>query len=234
MRKSGSRLATIALFGVFLAAPARADWNVAVNPLSESPEGVSTATSGGVSTVYYSCLNGGEWDPATTLSTAGSADTTPILAFNSDGRRNAVWVSSDDEVILRRLAPLGTSWSSEVLVSDSSDVTASPSAAVLSTDVFVAYEVLASGARKVVVAKIDPGSGVERTLVATASTDAPLAIQVHSDSGNLWLEWVDSESEMGYAVFEDGTWDKVDYEGYSEPADIESARRRISFIVQNP
>ena len=50
---------------------------------------------------------------------------------------------------------------------------------------------------------------------------------------NLWIDWIDSSSQVGYAELISGSWSSVATEGYSGSNDIEPARGRVRTAVLN-
>jgi hypothetical protein len=224
----------IAALGVALAPlPSRAD--AVQNPVTGDPEVVwSDPRSEHQSDIVFVSLDGGSWPTGTVLSTEGKSEADPRLIIDPTGTRIAVWETSGGVISLRSLALTSEEWSDEVVVSDPTVMASHPSIALVDGATFVGYESAATGstgdAHAVVAARIDPGGNVERTLVATSASPQSLAPLVHSEGANLWVDWVDSETSLGFAVYGADGW-SVDFEPVAGPADVGAGRARIKDLV---
>ena len=117
-------------------------------------------------------------------------------------------------------------------MSDDEESSRAPSAAIYDGDVYVGYEVVPSiDGRIVKVAKDDSGGGFPRTTVRTTASTEPLEIQLHSESGHLWIDWVDSAGVLGWSEYVDDEWTAMDTQTFEDKEDLKLARDLVRVIV---
>jgi len=195
----------------------------------------STTNQDGVTAaILYSTLDGDSWAPSTTLSTIGRPGVTPVLLLSPEGVRTAVWGTAEttDRILLRTLPSNSGTWTSPLAVSDSAEVSRKPWAVLDNGNTYVSYEVIpSSGSRIVKVAKVDPGSNVERSLIASTASTSNLETRIYSEAGHLWLDWINSGTALGYCENVNGSWGAVHYKSYSGTSDITAARGRVRAVV---
>lgn len=210
----------------------RADWFIASNPVSGNPEAVwSTVPLDESDTeIFYSYLDGSGWAPSIRLTTNAYGDSEAVLAFDADGGRKVVWGTgeSTDRILLRTLPSSGGSWSDVTVLSDEGEDSRNPCIAVDSSGTYVGYEVApSSGGRTVKATKIDGDGGVERSTIRTTPSTSALQTVLHSEGGHLWIDWVDSVSQLGWSERSGGSWGSPQYTSYSGPTDVAAGRSRI-------
>ena len=213
--------------------PSRAD--AVQNPVTGDPEAVWTnSRTQDQADIVFICLEDGAWPTGTVLSTEGKSQTDPRLIIDPTGTRVAVWETTGGQIALKS-SPLSSDvWSGEIRVSDAAESASQPSLAIFDGAAFVGYEGSSAdssgSSHAVVVARIDPGGNVERTLVATSTSPQSLAPRIHAEGNDLWVEWIDSESSLGYAVLGHEGW-ALDSESYTGPGDLEAGRQRVRDLV---
>lgn len=215
--------------------PTTADWVVSQNPVSGNAEAVwSSPVSTTTVNILYSVLDGPSWAPSTSLSVLGKIDTSPVLAFDSAGGRAIVWQTASNAIAMKTQAYGSSTWSVETTMSDASENVTNPSVAIFNGKTLVSYETIPTqGSRSVKVAALDPGSHVERVLVASTTSSSPLLAEIHTESTHVWIDWIDSGTSLGFSVFLGGNWTSPAYETYSEPDDIKNARERVKEFVMS-
>jgi len=224
-----SRLCVIAIV-LFSTALVQADAYVAVNPATGTAEAVWTDQGEGQTSadVLHATFTGSSWSASTVVSSAGKEASSAVLVFDEGGGTKVAWESASDEIYLSIRADLDGSWSDGILMSENAEAGTAPSAAAHGSDVVVSYEAITeTGARLVKVSKGDPGGSVERTLVASTSRTDPLVTKVHSEGGYLWVDWIDSDSALGYSTCVDGVWEEARSEPYDGSVDLDPGRERI-------
>jgi len=118
------------------------------------------------------------------------------------------------------------------VVSDTDESSRAPSAAIFDGYVWVAYEVVpSSGGRTVKVAKGDEGSGFPRTTVRTSSSTDPLEVLLHSESGHLWVEWIDEAGVLGWSELVDDEWTSMDTQSFESEEGLKLARDLVRVSV---
>jgi hypothetical protein len=172
-------------------------------------------------------------EPAVTFLTGNSIDDlSPKIAVAPNGNTFVVWWADEttDEVLLRRFDYTEQSWSSATVLSDSGDGSRNPAIVHDGTDTWVAFEHDLAGATGiklgVIVDEPEP-FGVFASIASTVYS-GDLDLRVHSESGELWVTWVDSSDEVGWCVYDAGSggWSVADYESYAQD-DVPTARGRI-------
>jgi hypothetical protein len=226
----------IALLLVLLAAASASaladDSFTATNPSTGQTESVwaASAQNGASSEVFFSVLEGAGWTPSEQLTSNTTGDQNPHLAFSPQGGQRVTWWNdgSVDTVMVRSKDASAGSWGEPVLVSDGIEDARHPRAAVFGGATFIAFEgVPGTGPRKVIVGKWDDPGPIPLTLIGVASRSNPLSVRINSESGRLWVDWVDSGTLLGWSEYVNGAWASVLHEAYSGPSDLSAARERI-------
>jgi len=215
------------------------NWYVATNPANNNPEAVWSimGTSDSSCEIRYSYLNGTDWAPSTTITSDSINDYDPRLAFDSSGNRKVVWWADEtyDRIKFSTLPSSGGSWSTPEAVSSSSENSRNPSIVVHNGTVNICFERIdSSGLRSVVASGQDSPNPWPEVLIAATQRTVNLEAKIHSSGDLLWIDWIDSSSNMGYSEKANDSWSSVQYEPYSGQNDIENARVRIrQTIVEN-
>jgi hypothetical protein len=209
---------------------------LAVNPYTDQTEAVWVGTPQGApaTEIFHSIQTGEQWSASTRLTNDSADDALPHLAFTSAGDRRVAWEhhAGGSTVLFSARPASGGSWSTPEMVSDGTEDARNPRVAVHDGEPFVAYEsVPASGNSKIVVGRSDTPDPFSRTQVATAGSAGSPLVRICSEDGHLWVSWVDTGTELGFAEYANGTWGSVHTESYSGTSDIEPGRERIRALV---
>lgn len=166
-----------------------------------------------------------------TLADHSLDDRRPRLVIASNGDSWVVWWRDDttDKVIVRKRTESTGSWTGERDVSESDESSRSPRIVHDGTDAWVAFEFDDNGDTSIGVTSIidDPDPIPSRTLLGTTGYSA-VDVQIHEESGHLWVTWVDSSTLVGWSEFDYTTeaWGAEDTESYATDT-VADARRRI-------
>lgn len=212
--------------------PAKADWYIVADPVTGAPQAIwSTNTPGYLDEeISYSRLSGTTWGQPIAFTASAYADASLVVASTTAGEVKIAWGTHEaiDRVFMRSLAPSIGVWGPEILVSDPAEPSGHPSIVVYNGATYVALEsTQPSGSRSAKVTKVDSAGTVERSLVGDTSSHSALGIRLHSESGHLWMEWLESTASLGYSAMVNGVWQAPQHEPCTGPSDIDPARARI-------
>jgi hypothetical protein len=227
---------TVLFFFLVVAFAGSGNWYIETNPVSGDPEAVWNAigTSDESHEIRWSYLDGTEWAPSIALTSDSIDDYDPKLAFDSSGNRKAVWWSDDsyDTIKYSKKPASGGSWSTPDTISSSTENCQYPFLVVHNGTVHFSYERINSSNYRDVLTSIeeDPSPFPQAVVASTQRTDK-LETIIHSVDGHLWIDWIDSDSNLGYSEKVNGTWQTAQYESYSGEEDIEDGRQRIRVEV---
>jgi hypothetical protein len=160
-----------------------------------------------------------------------SDDLAPRVAIASNGNTWVTWWrdAATDQVLIRKRTYSPRAWSTETLVSDPGESSRNPEVVHDGSEAFVAYEFSASVGTSIAVSRIkeDP-EPFGRSVLATTSFTGDVDVLIHTDSGHLWVTWVDSATYVGWSEYAYGTgsWGSALYESYAADS-IAAARDRI-------
>lgn len=207
-------------------------WYIVSNPIDNNPEAVWSAKGDSDASyeIRYSYLDRTEWISSTTLTSDSVDDYDPNLVFDSNGNRKVIWWADEDyDRIKYSASPAsGGSWSDPIIVSNPSENCRYPSIVVHESKVHISYErINSSGDRSVLTSSEEGLTPWPENHVALTQRTANLLTRMHSVAGHLWVDWIDSDSDIGYSQFIGGTWESPQYESYSGEDDIVDARQRI-------
>ena len=209
----------------------------AVNPVTGYIE-VSDTTWTGVDYNARHVVNPGSGQPLqlTVLTTNAADDLGTKLALNASGNTWVTWwrdLSTDVVVVRKRTYSSGT-WSDEGQISQSGESSRKPVIVHDGTRPWVAFEVTASGGRNiaVVMGSDSPIPWPTRDIVGYTTYSQDLDLTLSSVSGNLWVTWIDSSSQVGWTEYNAGndTWSSPGYESYASDS-VAAARGRIRTTV---
>lgn len=203
-----------------------------VNPQSGFIETADSYWSGSDYSVRHT-IHRGEGQPpiVTALTSSGLDEMGSRLAISGSGDSWVVWWRDDttDEVLIRKRTYSTGSWDSARRVSDASESSRGPEIVFDGSHPWVVYEATAQGGTEVSVAIIDespdPISPLGLRVTSFAGDVDPI---IQSDSGHLWVSWVDSATNVGWCEYDyqTGTWSSPSYESYTSDS-LEAARARI-------
>jgi hypothetical protein len=194
---------------------------VATSLVSRSPVVAWSRSSGGAYDVVVSRFVGGAWSDPEVVAASPYDDKDPSIAIGPDGTVHLFyWEAAPTPRVMYRSAPADlSSWSVPVQVSDAGQSACRPAAVVHAGTLHVAYEVHDYGfgqtPRQVVLARRDAGSFVPE-IVAITSYTGEARPEVHSHLGRLWVDWIDSASELAWTRLDaQGHWESLRYETFA-------------------
>jgi hypothetical protein len=122
-------------------------------------------------------------------------------------------------ILARSAAPDLSAWSAPEVVSEPGVGSARPAAVVHDGALWIIYEVHQAGSdtspRQVVVARESNGQWL-REVIAVSSADDPLRPEIHSRSGQLWIDWIDAPGQVLWLRREaSGSWTPIGSVGYT-------------------
>ncbi len=169
------------------------------------------------------------------LTSTADDDLDPRIAIASGLTWTAWWrEGAPDQVLIRKSNDMSITWGAARLVSESNEGSRHPQLAHDGTDVWVVYEsddaTGTSISVRMIVDEPDP-IGI-RHIVETTDYAGDIDVGIESESGNLWVTWVDSGVDVGWSVYDSvsDSWGIPDFESYSQD-DVESARERIRDLI---
>lgn len=164
-------------------------------------------------------------------------DLAPRMTGTSNGDAWVVWWRDleTDEVLLRHRVYATGEWDTERVVSETTQAARNPEIATDGGAIWIAYE--GDGAAGTgIVARIitDEPDPLPIYDIATTSYGQDLDVQIHADTGHLWITWIDSDNEVAWSEYDHAqdAWGNVQYESYAldSPTD---ARERIRDSIVN-
>jgi hypothetical protein len=174
--------------------------------------------------VVVSRFTGGSWTVPQTVADSSADELDPILVLDkSDGSIHLLyWVLDGTPRVMHRQAPADlSSWSAPVQVSQPGEIACRPSGAIHEGILQVVYEVhsfsYGSAPRQVVLAAQD-GQTFSSEVLVTTQYDGDNWPQVHSTRDKLWVDWIDTECDMGWMRRQPGGgWEPVQTEFFETP-----------------
>jgi len=149
-----------------------------------------------------------------------------LLVDPSDGTVHLVyWISEQSPRVMHRQAPADlSSWTAAVQVSDTGEPASRPHGAIHGGALRVVYEAhnggLGEPPLEIVMATRD-GSTFSTETVEISYYPEKNWPEIHSAAGRLWIDWVDSETEVGWVELNaQGQWDPVEHEPYATAEDL--------------
>lgn len=205
------------------------------NPSNSHIETVDSTLAGGDYNVRHVDTPSGGYPTVTQLSSNSADDNGPRVSIGSSGATSVVWWrdGATDEVYYRRRSAPNTSFGSEVRISDGSEHSRSPRIAYDGGSVWIAYEVTTSGQTGIAATGTEDGEPFPgRTIVGSTSYAGDRDLLVHSESGHVWITWIDSSSQVAWSEYDKraSVWGQVGNESYSNDS-VPEARGRVRATV---
>lgn len=205
--------------------------DVSVNTVSGLIETVDAAWSGTNYNVRSTQVTSAGEQLSSTILTANTAnDVDPRLTISPSGDVLVVWWRDlpTDAVIYRKRNLDTGAWGAEHAVGAGNESNSHPRLAYCNEKAWVAYQIQNSKNRCIGAQIIDDDPEPFRSIVATTSYTGSLELQLKSESGYLWVTWVDSGMRVGYSdySYEKQTWSVPAYESFSADS-ATTARARI-------
>jgi len=230
--------------GIWLTLGSPSSGRVILNPLGDAngdgpPSVITDPTTGvllvawaknspnGFDVVLSQFANGTWTTPQVVAGDVLVSEKDPTMVLAADGSVHLFyWIDgTEPAVYYKHGSPDLTSWSAPVLVSQAGEPACRPAAASHNGVLHVAYEVhdfgLNNAPSEVVLSRQD-GSGFTPEIVAMTNNSGSISPQVHSQSGHIWVDWVDTESdgagEVGWTrIDSQGHWEPIQYESFPDP-----------------
>ena len=210
-----------------------------INPVTGRVEAVDPVWTGSNYDIDY-VVDPGNFAELQSTGLAANAldDLDPRLTIGNDGSAWVAWWrdGSVDQVLLRKRAGSSGSWSGELLVSAAGESSRKPRIATDGQRAWVAFQLDSGNQTSVAVNVIDdePDPMGSRWILKTTSFSA-VDVMVQTESGHVWVTWVDSSSQVGWAEY-DATadhWNSPAYQPYTL-GDVRAARSAIRALVLAP
>jgi hypothetical protein len=194
-------------------------------------ETVDSTWSGSEYNVRYTVATGdGEQFTSVLLSTNAANDLDPRIVLSSAGDACvAWWRDRTPNTIVYRKHDFATGvWSAERPVGLSTESNSRPRLAYNAGRIWAAYQIQSAKCRNVGAQIIDDDPEPVRSIIASTTYTGDLDIQLVSDSGHLWVSWIDTNRRVGYSEFqyEKQLWSAPLFESFSTDTPA-AARARI-------
>jgi hypothetical protein len=167
------------------------------------------------------------------LSSSEADDLSPRLATSAAGDTWVVWWRDGEicQVLARKRSHDSGRWAGETPLSDKAESSRYPEIVHDGSRAWVVFEFDASGGETGVGVNSvidEPNPIPVRQKLAQTDFAGDLDTSIHFDSGNLWVTWVDSASDVGWCAYDHSseTWEAPGYESYATDT-VEEARARI-------
>lgn len=231
----GALCAGIAVSGLALASDPP---DSAVNPQSGNIEIVDPVWAATNQDINY-VINGG---PIRNIETAADDpldDRNPRMVIASNGDAWITWWRDDDTdaVLVRRRHYSDGTWDNERVLSSGTESSRNPAIADDGTDRWVAYEFDDGNETTIAVSLIidEPDPISVRTALANTSYTESRDVLIHVESGNLWVTWIHSSTDVGWVEYDDGSesWSTAGYESYAQDSVVDARDRVRNAVVAN-
>jgi hypothetical protein len=204
-----------------------------LNPVTGDIESVDTAWVDSQWDVRHVDDPGqGEFPIVSILTTSSLNDLGPRIAIDASGDSWVVWWrdAASDEVLYRMREVDTYSWSTETKISGAGESSWHCAIVHDGQSPWVAYEIAEATQSRVAVngGGDDPEPFPGRTILATTTFDGDLDVDVHAESGHLWVTWNHSAQDVGWREYDYSleVWDPAAYESYVNDS-VADARSRI-------
>jgi len=208
------------------------------NSVSGLPIVAWSRNSGSGYDVVVSVFTGGAWTVPIVVAGSSANELDPNVFLDGAGNVHLVYWVDDGisrTVFHRQAPPDVSSWSAADQVSAPGETACRPAGVVHGGMVRVAYEVhpmgFGSSPRQVVLARYETG-GIVAEIVATTNNTTNVFPEVHSQSGKLWLDWIDAhgatefEGETAWTRLGSGGWEVVHYDPFANREERDFLVRR--------
>jgi hypothetical protein len=144
----------------------------------------------------------------------------------SDGTVHLVyWIAEESPRVMHRQAPPDlSSWTAPVQVSDVGEPACRPDGAIHGGELRVVYEAhnvgLGEPPLEIVMATRNGSTFTTETVEISYFPEKNWP-EIHSAAGRLWIDWVDSEDQVGWIRLNpQGQWDPVEHEPYANSEEL--------------
>jgi len=239
IRRTGRR-SVVALLAAacFLTAAGSDPPDSELNPVTGIIETTDVSSDSGNSDVRFVADPGGGCARFVFLVTSSPfEDLGPRLTITEEGDTWVVWWRDDvyDTVLARKHTLATDSWSEEIIVGEKLESGSRPELVHDGSTAWVVYEIDdTAGGTSIAVGAIHDGPDPvgARRILATAFYEGDIDPAIVFAEGQLWVSWVDSDSEVGWSAYDpaSGVWQAAAYEPYAADS-VEQARQRIRAAV---
>lgn len=174
--------------------------------------------------VVISRFDNGAWSAPSVLA-AGANLTVPgrprLVMDPSDGSVHLLYQEHEAAPrIMHRQAPADlSSWSAPVQVSQTGEIAMRPAGTFHDGALHVVYESHGpgeAGTPRLMILAVRSGSTFTTEVIGSSTHEGPNWIEVHSDAGRLWVDWIDADDEMAWTRRRaSGSWEPIQIEPYS-------------------
>jgi hypothetical protein len=171
--------------------------------------------------------SGGDWSEPEFLTQSAVDDVEPRLNLLDGGGLGVVWWrdGATRSVFYSERGATGP-FGPEIQISEPGDESLHPSVASTGAVTYVAFEEVGSAQRTVIVEKKTGAGPFVPEVIAITSRQACIDVAVHEAGGIVWVDWIDSDSHMGWSKLTETGWASPSFEPYTV-SDIDRARLAI-------
>ncbi len=215
-----------------------------INPVTHQAEVVWAFNDGSDYEIAFARTEDGHWGPITLLTANAQRDVDARLAFDAStgGSFVTFWTTDGTAVVKLIVRPSPTSaWTQPEPVSAGVPPARLPAVLVAGAELLVGYEEdAAAGGRDLVLASRSasavPGTVFYRQTIGhtDGSRSAHLILDVVGANQTVFAAWIQSETEIGYSIFNGVTWEPPRYVPYADGLDIEMVRMAVRRIMVSP
>ncbi len=189
--------------------------------------------------IVVSRFQGGSWTVPQTVADSSADELDPVLVLDAgDGSIHLLyWVLDATPRVMHRQAPADlSSWSVAVQVSQPGEIACRPSGVIHEGVLQVVYEVhplgYGSTPRQIVLAAQD-GQEFSSEMLAATQHDGDNWPQVHSTRHELWIDWIDTQCDLGWTQRQPGgSWAPVQIEYFETPEERDyRVRQQVRILV---
>jgi hypothetical protein len=215
--------------------------DTAIDPTTGNPVVVWAYNLGTDYEIALARWTGSEWGSPRFLSAGPENDLDPRLFIRPGGFVHVVWWQDGPtpEVVLMN-GMLGLDpWGPPITVTAGGETGRRPSVAVFDDKLHVAFErdsTVAGMAQDVVVAQQQTNGTFAFQVVASTTRSGPLDVVFHVGDDTVWLDWKQSDNEMGWAELEASGWTSPDPQTWPDDSWIgtEDTRALIRAMAAAP
>lgn len=153
------------------------------------------------------------------------------IAIKLTGESWAVWQDTETEEIRYAFRdPVTKAWSAEAILSNSGEMCRHPSIVHNGTETWIAYEVQDGSVTSIAATGIidSPEPFPTSSVVGTTSLAGTPEVRLHSESGQVWVTWVHSATDVGWSEYDHATnlWSAPQFEPYDRST-ADDARQAV-------
>jgi hypothetical protein len=207
-----------------------------VNAVSGRIETVDATWSGSNYNVRYTqFMSNGDETTSSLITTNSANDVDPRIAITATGDALVAWwrdLSTDALVYRKRTLATG-SWGPERLAGLAAESNSHPRIIYAGDKTWLVYQIQSSkSARSIGAQIIDDDPEPIRSIVSTTTYAGNLDVQIEYEARHLWVTWIDSASNVGYAEYDyvRHAWTSVARESYASDS-VAAARDRIRALI---